>query len=339
MQQRPAEGRRSFLFGLASRLLLVAACETSLAAPLGPGKVPAQVPSVSPGLPLPTASFETWRDGFYAQALATGIAPCTLEVAFKGVTPVPQILALDRRQSEYTRTFSDYLKSAASTARIARGRVLLLKYAELLADIQRRYGVPAQLLVALWAMETDYGTQTGGFPVIAALATLAYDGRRRDFFTTELIEALRIIDSGQAEAANMTGSWAGAMGQPQFMPSVYRRYAQDGDGDGRVDIWNSVADALESTARYLSASGWKPEENWGREVLLPPNFQLSQARLGITIGEPDGMIGIRTRDALQDYQQASGLPADAYPTVELIARIEQEASQSDQERVGRSAGP
>ena len=144
MQQRPAEGRRSFLFGLASRLLLVAACETSLAAPLGPGKVPAQVPSVSPGLPLPTASFETWRDGFYAQALATGIAPCTLEVAFKGVTPVPQILALDRRQSEYTRTFSDYLKSAASTARIARGRVLLLKYAELLADIQRRYGVPAQ---------------------------------------------------------------------------------------------------------------------------------------------------------------------------------------------------
>ena len=430
MPLRPAAGRRSPPCAWAPGLLLAVVCATPSAAPPDQGSTPVQEPAASPGLATPAVSFETWREAFKAQALALGLASSTLDAAFTGVSPLPQVLALDRRQSEYTRTFFDYLTAAVSPARIARGRELLKRHARLLADIGCRHGVPAELLVALWAMETDYGTQTGGFPVIAALATLAWDGRRRDFFTTELIEALRIVDSGQAAAADLTGSWAGAMGQPQFMPSTYRRYARDGDGDGRADIWHSVADALESAAQYLSAAGWKPDEGWGREVLLPPDFPLSQARLGITkdsdewdrlgvlgaageplaggktpgsivlpagargpaflvlpnfqviyawnrslyyaltvgylsdrlrgagpligrpppgdqalprarviamqqglkvlgfeLGEPDGMIGVRTRDALQDYQQARGLPADAYPTAELIARIEREAGQ------------
>jgi len=449
MQSRPAGGHRSLSCTWAPALLLVVMCATPSAAPSDQGSTPVQeaaaspgLPRASPGLPSPPVSFETWRDAFRAQALALGIAATTLDAAFKGVSSIPQVLALDRRQSEYTRTFFDYLNAAAAPARIARGRELLQRHARLLADIQCRHGVPAGLLVALWAMETDYGTQTGGFPVVAALATLAWDGRRRDFFTTELIEALRIIDSGQAAVADLTGSWAGAMGQPQFMPSTYRRYARDGDGDGRVDIWHSVADALESAAQCLSAAGWRPDEGWGREVLLPPNFPLSQARLGLTkdidewdllgvlgaageplaggetlgsivlpagargpaflvlpnfqviyawnrslyyaltvgylsdrlrgagpligrpppgdqalprarviamqrglnrlgfeLGELDGMIGVRTRDALHDYQQARALPADAYPTAELIARIEQEASQADQEHAVRPAAP
>ncbi len=165
-------------------------------------------------------SFEAWRDVFRAQGLALSIAPSILDAAFKGVSPLPQVLALDRRQSEYTRTFFDYLTAAVSPARIAHGRELLQRHARLLADIQCRHGVPAALLVALWAMETDYGAQAGGFPVIAALATLAWDARRRDLFTTKLIEALRIVDSGQAAVADLTGSWAGAMGQSQFMPST-----------------------------------------------------------------------------------------------------------------------
>ncbi|AUB80972.1 hypothetical protein THSYN_08435 [Candidatus Thiodictyon syntrophicum] len=437
-----AAGRRSSPCVRAPALLLAAVCASPLAAPLDPGKSGAQAPTASPALPTPAAAFETWREAFSAQALALGLAPSTLDAAFEGVSPLPRVLALDRRQAEYTRTFFDYLTAAVSPARITRGRELLQRHARLLADIGCRHGVPPELLVALWAMETDYGTQTGGFPVIAALATLAWDGRRRDFFTTELIEALHIVDSGQAAPADLTGSWAGAMGQPQFMPSTYRRYARDGDGDGRADIWHSVADALESAAHYLSAAGWNPEQGWGREVLLPPDFPLAQARLGLTkdidewdlldvlgaageplaggetpgsivlpagaqgpaflvlpnfqviyawnrslyyaltvgylsdrlrgagplsgrpppgdqalprarvivmqqglkalgfeLGEPDGMIGVRTRDALQDYQQARGLPADAYPTVELIARIEREAGQADQERAGRAAGP
>ncbi len=168
-----------------------------------------------------------------------------------------------------------------SDARVAQGRRLYKEHRELLARTSEKYGVPAQFIVALWGIETSYGNNTGGFGVVPALATLAYDGRRSKFFRSELMNALKIQDEGHISNKNMKGSWAGAMGQNQFMPSSFHAFAVDGNGDGKRDIWTSLPDVFASTANYLSKSGWDADEKWGRRVKLPAGFSKDMASLKV----------------------------------------------------------
>lgn len=221
--------------------------------------------------------FETWLAGLRAEALQQGISEATLDAALEGLEPLERVLELDRSQPEFVQTFTRYTSLRISQTQIERGRELLAEHAELLGRVQRRYGVQPHYLVSFWALESNYGRATGGFTVIAALATLAFDPRRSDFFRQELLTALKVIDAGHIPAARMTGSWAGAMGQLQFLPSTFDNYAVDGDGDGRIDIWNSLPDVFYSAANFLSQSGWQGDERWGREVLLPATFDYSES--------------------------------------------------------------
>jgi len=219
-----------------------------------------------------TLPFRAWLDGVRAEAQSRGVRSATLQSALADIAPIPRVLELDRRQPESTLSFEQYLERVVSAARIERGRQRYEENRALLDEIGRRYGVPPRVIVALWGIETDFGRMTGGFPVVAALATLAHDGRRSSFFRKELLDALQILDEGHIAPAAMQGSWAGAMGQNQFMPSSFRAYAIDHDGDGRRDIWGNLPDVFASTANYLSRSGWRSGETWGREVALPAGF-------------------------------------------------------------------
>ena len=243
-------------------------------------------------------SFEEWLLDLRAEAMNLGISAATLDAALASVeAPIPRVLELDRSQPEFVQTFSGYMRNRLSDARIARGQKLLEDYADLFSRIQAEYGVQPHYLVSFWALESNFGDFTGGFSVINALATLAYDPRRSDMFRTELLTALRIIQEGHIAADSMTGSWAGAMGQCQFMPSTFYNYARDGDGDGRVDIWNSVPDVMTSAANYLSQNGWQGDERWGREVVLPAGFDFTQTGTGVRKTVTDwNRLGIRRTD-------------------------------------------
>jgi len=218
------------------------------------------------------SAFQDWLQDVRREAAAAGISSATLDAALSDLAPIERIVELDRRQPEYTQTFWAYLDKRVTPERIARGRALLAEHGDLLARVQARYGVQARFLVAFWGLESNFGDYTGGFPVIGALATLAYDERRSDFFRRELLNALRILDAGHVTPAAMQGSWAGAMGQVQFMPSTFVSYAVDFDGDGRRDIWNSLPDIFASAANYLSQIGWQGDVIWGREIRLPQDF-------------------------------------------------------------------
>ena len=238
--------------------------------------------------------FEVWLSELRTEAASRGISTPTLDKAFSGVAPVPRVLELDRKQPEFTQTFWTYLNRAISEVRISRGQKLLRDHAGLLAQVERKYGVQPRFLVSFWGLETNFGDYTGGFPVISALATLAYDERRSEFFRNELFHALSILEAGHILPEKMSGSWAGAMGQPQFMPSTFTGYATDGDGDGKIDIWGSLPDVFHSAANYLSSVGWKGDETWGREVRLPDGFDLELAQLSVQkeIGEWQA-LGVR----------------------------------------------
>jgi membrane-bound lytic murein transglycosylase B len=225
--------------------------------------------------------FSAWLAQFRQEALAQGISPATLDAALGNVQPLPQVLELDRRQPEFIDTFWNYLDKRISPQRLARGQAALIEHKALLDEVQARYGVPASVLVAFWGLETNYGAYLGDFPIPAALATLAFEPRRSAFFRSELLQSLRIIDAGHVAAADMKGSWAGAMGQVQFMPSTYLRHAVDGDGDGRKNLWTSLPDAFHSAAHFLSELGWQPGQLWGREVRLPAGFDWASARLSV----------------------------------------------------------
>lgn len=376
-------------------------------------------------MPVP---FANWLSNFAVRAGAAGITEQTLNSALADLQPNQQLLDLDRRQSEYNQTFFAYLHNNVSERRIQRGRKLMALHADLLAGLERRYAVPGQVLIALWGMESDFGGNTGNYALFRSLATLAHAGRRRAFFEQQLLAALQIIDQGSSTPAGLRGSWAGAMGQLQFMPTTYLDYAVDGDDDGRADIWGNPADALASGAHYLWSVGWQPDLRWGWEVRLPNGFDFYQARLsnelplshwhsigvtnadgrylpsanrkgsillpagkdgpaflvtsnfhvltewnrslhyaltvahlsdrlaggdplqsgppandqrlarrdvmamqrdldtlGYAVGAADGMVGFQTRHAVREYQRDQGLPADAYPTSTLIARIAADA--------------
>jgi membrane-bound lytic murein transglycosylase B len=238
--------------------------------------------------PASDLTFDQWLTELRAEASLRGISAETLDVALSNLeAPIPRVIELDNNQPEFVQTFTRYMRNRISQQRVSRGRELLKEHAELFELIQQRYGVQAPYLVSFWALESNFGDFTGGFSVIQALSTLAYDPRRSQFFRDELLTALEIIDSGHIQSQYMTGSWAGAMGQCQFMPSTFARYGVDGDGDGRIDIWNSLPDIFASAANFLSESGWKGDERWGREVRLPKNFDytLSGQRVTKTVSE------------------------------------------------------
>lgn len=221
--------------------------------------------------------FAEWLSAFKEEARQSGISNEIFDDAFANVEPLERVLELDRKQPESTLTFERYLANALPPVRIERANEKMSEHGPLLREIGEKYGVPPRYIVALWGMETDFGDNTGSFSVIESLATLAYDGRRSDFFRKELLNALRILQEGHITASAMDGSWAGAMGQCQFMPSSFLNFAEDHDGDGRRDIWQTQEDVFASIANYLSKSGWNAEEGWGREVDLPAGFDTSLA--------------------------------------------------------------
>jgi len=225
------------------------------------------------------SDFDSWLAAFRQDAETQGISPATLDAALTGIEPIERVVELDRRQPEFLQTFADYLERRVTALQVARGQALLQEHAELLDEVEQEYGIPKAVLVAFWGLETHYGAVKGSLNIPASLATLAYDGRRSGFFRSQLLDALRIIDAGHVDAADMNGSWAGAMGHLQFMPSTFLAYAVDADGDDRIDLWQSLPDAMHSAANYLQRAGWRTGEPVALEVRLPEGFDWRRARL------------------------------------------------------------
>jgi membrane-bound lytic murein transglycosylase B len=219
------------------------------------------------------AGFADWLEALRTEAHESGISEATITASLAGVEPVGRILELDRSQPGAPAEFCEYLEKRLTDTRIERGRRMLEEHRAVLRAVGQEYGVAPRFVIALWGLETNFGDYVGDYRVIDALATLAYDERRGAMFRRQLLAALRIVDQGHQQPTSMKGSWAGAMGQVQFMPSTYRAYAVDHDGDGRKDIWSSVPDALASAANYLSNAGWRRGETWGRRVEIPSGLQ------------------------------------------------------------------
>jgi lytic murein transglycosylase len=399
------------------------------AGPLPPGPDTVE-PAAPAGSPPPAElapieqRFADWVAAFRAGAQAQGIDEATLHAAFDGVQYLPRVVELDRAQPEFTRPVWDYLDGAVSPQRVQRGQERMAELRAQVEDAAARYGVTPAVLVAIWGIETNYGSHYGSTPTIDALATLGFDGRREGWARAQLQAALQILQRGDIARAQMIGSWAGAMGQTQFLPTAFLSHAVDGDGDGRRDIWGSMPDVLASTANFLAGAGWRAGEPWGVEVLLPTGFDIGRAdsqtrqasaqwaaegvravdgaplpdiaeaaillpagargpaflvghnfrtilrynnsvnyalavsllaqrigggravqaawprdlaalsrtqimelqaalnARGFDSGLADGAAGPATRDALRRFQRSVGLPADGYPTLELLQRLQ-----------------
>lgn len=374
-------------------------------------------------------TFSIWLEGLKAEARSENITEQTIASTFENTQYLPSVIKLDRSQPEFISTFSSYINKRVSETRIDDGRYNLYKNKALLDKIEKQYGVPKSIIVAFWGLETNYGGYKGNYGLPSALMTLAYEERRAEFFRNQLMDMMRIVDAGHNDVAGMRGSWAGAMGHMQFMPSTFMAYAVDGDGDGKNDIWNSLPDAFSSAANYLSSIGWKYKEPVALEVKLPAGFAYAQAQLGIRknteawknagvtqvdgtslpalensaillpqgwlgpaflvasnfdavmnwnrsinyalsvshladqvssgvdkplvnkwgahdeamtfnqawamqaklnelgydSGKPDGFPGSKTHEAIRNYQLSHGLPADGYPSSELVERVMSEA--------------
>lgn len=265
--------------------------------------------------PPSAEEFQAWLDGFKATAKGRGISQATLDNALSGTSFISRVIELDRRQPEFTMTFWQYIGKTISDKRIARGREMLKTHAKLLQRVEDKYGVPPRFLVAFWGLESNFGDYTGSFSLIGSLATLAFDARRSKFFTEQLLAALEVIDRGDIDP-DVKSSWAGAMGNTQFIPTTYRAYAIDFDGDGRRDLWRSLPDVFASSANYLSQAGWRKEETWGREVRLPKSFDYGLNGLGkkLKLKEWQAM-GVRRADGrdlpVADFDASLILPAGA----------------------------
>ncbi|GAA4330084.1 lytic murein transglycosylase [Variovorax defluvii] len=415
--------------GLALVATLLGACATAPSPPPAAG-VPA--PAAAPTPSTPTATNETqnpqgfaqWISDFRDTARAAGVGEATLHAAFDNPRYLPSVIEQDRAQPEFTRAVWNYLDNAVSAQRIAAGQDKLLQLRSEADTAAARYGVPPEILIAVWGMESNYGSNYGSTSTIDALATLGFEGRRAEWARGELLAALKILDRGDIGREAMIGSWAGAMGQTQFLPSSFLAYAVDADGDGRRDIWGSMADVMASTAHFLSRAGWQAGQPWGAEVrlfpgfdparadpsirqsstqwaaeglqsadgqplpvfadawvLLPagsrgpaflvgPNFRailrynnstsyalavgllaqriaggpgvqapwprelamLTRSQMmalqtalnerGFASGVPDGVMGPATREGVRRYQRSIGLPADGFPTLELLQRLQ-----------------
>jgi lytic murein transglycosylase len=435
MHEPTSSGRHPRYRWLARTALAIATLAGCTSAPSTTPAAPSLAASAEPpqasasageAAPQPEQGFARWVAGFRASALAAGIDEATLRIAFDDVRYLPRVVELDRAQPEFTRTAWEYLDSAVSPQRVALGQDKLLQLRSQTDAAAARYGVPPAIVIAIWGIESNYGSNYGDIPTIDALATLGFEGRREDWARGQLLAALKILKSGDIARAQMIGSWAGAMGQTQFLPSVFLSYAVDADGDGRRDIWGSMADVVASTANFLARSGWRAGEPWGTEVQLPPGFDpgradtavrqsttqwaaegvraiggatlpeladatvllpagargpaflvganfrailrynnsasyalavgllaqrlsdgptvqaawprdlqaLSRSQMmslqtalnerGFASGTPDGMMGPATRDGLRRYQRSLGLPADGYPTLDLLQRLQQQ---------------
>jgi membrane-bound lytic murein transglycosylase B len=244
--------------------------------------------------------FPSWLEGLRQEALEAGLSHPTLDRALEGLRPNPRILALEEGQLEHTISLAAYLRRVVPPARVKAARQHLARHRDLLEEISARYGVQPQFIVALWALESDFGRNMGKTPVIGALATLAHGARRphrRELFRTELLAALRILDQQAAPPEKLVGSWAGAMGQCQFMPTNFLSLAVDYDQDQRRDLWHSRADVFASIAHFLAAKGWSLEQTWGREVRLPPGFD-------------QGLIGLEVEKPLAEWQRLGVRRAD-----------------------------
>lgn len=323
----PSRRRQLRQLTAASSLILLVACaeqptvaDTLPLAPAQPAPVvtlPTSNTDASPEI-QPLQTFAQWQAGFRQQALQAGITPATFDRAFIGITPDMDVIKADRSQPEFTRPVWEYLEGALSPLRVRNGKKLLDQHAVLLSQLEQRYGVDRSVLVSVWGMESNFGQFQGSKSVIRSLATLAYEGRRPAFAQAQLIAALQILQNGDIQPEAMLGSWAGAMGQTQFIPTTYNTHAVDFDGDGRRDIWKSSADALASTAHYLQSSGWKRGEPWGFEVQVPGSFDywLADGSLRKSVAEWQQLgvtlpAGARAPAGTEQLSAALLLPAGA----------------------------
>ncbi len=254
--------------------------------------------------------FFEWLKDLRTEASSNGIREEILVSALDGIQPIPRVIELDRKQPEFTLTFRQYMDRVVPNSRVQKGRKKLAENRRLLEEVGKKYGVQPRFIVAFWGIETDFGRVTGGFKLIPALATLAHDGRRSTYFRKELMNALKILNGNHIKPKDMVGSWAGAMGQCQFMPSSFLNFAVDYDGDGRKDIWSTREDVFGSAANYLSRSGWKSDQTWGRLVTLPDGFDSKLANL-------------KTRKSIGEWQALGVRRADGsdLPTRDLTASI------------------
>lgn len=228
--------------------------------------------------------FARWLAGFKEKAAAQGISQRTIDDALTGIEPDAQVVTLDQKQPENKVTLTKYISNTLPQRRIERARRMMHEYHDTLHAIGKKYGVQPKYIVALWAIESDFGDNKGEFSVVQSLATLAYEGRRADFFGKELLSALTILDTEHMRSDELSGSWAGAMGDCQFMPSTYLSFAVDGNGDGKRDIWDSPPDIFASIANYLHSLGWNAKQGWGRAAVVPDDFSVSDA--DISVGKP-----------------------------------------------------
>jgi membrane-bound lytic murein transglycosylase B len=257
------------------------------------------------------AGFQLFVQNLWPAARARGISRGTFDEAFRGLGPDPKIVALTRKQSEFVRPIWDYINGALSTQRLERGRQMAADWSRTLAAVERTYGVPRSVVLGVWGMETNFGSFTGSIDAVRALATLAYTGYRGDFFREELLTALQILEAEQVERNRMLGSWAGAMGHTQFMPSSYMKFAVDGNRDGSRDIWGSVPDALASTANYLRQHGWRPGLPWGFEVRIPRGFDFRNLRQGFASWQALGLRRIDGKPMPRSGEATLFLPGGA----------------------------
>ncbi|MES3009069.1 MAG: lytic murein transglycosylase [Pseudomonadota bacterium] len=273
----------------------------------------------------PQIDFQEWLSALIVEAREQGVREEIIEQALSSVTPIPQVIDNDRNQAEFKESFEEYLVKRVTPWRIDTGRARLREHHELLTRVGEHYGVDPRFIVAFWGVETNFGSFTGGTDVIRALVTLAYDPRRATYFRRELLSALQILNEGHITHADMKGSWAGAMGQSQFMPSSFLQYAQDFDGDGKRDIWNSEADVFASIAQYLKAADWDDTQTWGREVTLPADYhaRAEEWRQPPTDYSCSVLRNHTVQLPLQQWQEIGVRRADGsdLPTNDLLASI------------------
>lgn len=312
-----------------ARLELVSASSVSEARPraisLRPKLRPATVTPAASTAPVPhSAAFQNWINDFRPRALAKGISPAVYDRVMARVEYLPDVIRLDRKQSEFTKSTGEYLASAVSDTRVSNGRDKAAARDRTLRAVEAKYGVDRNIVAAIWGMETNYGGYRGNTHIPSAVATLAYEGRRAAFFEAQLIEVLKILQHGDTTPENMKGSWAGAMGHTQFMPTSYAEYAVDFTGDGRRDIWaDDPSDALASTAAYLDRMGWVTGMPWGAEVTLPANFNFMLASGPKKMPSEWARLGVRPADGstLRDHGEARLLlPAGAKGAAFLVFR-------------------
>ncbi len=276
--------------------------------------------------------FGVWLSEFITQAKSEGVSDVTLNSAFANTAPIDRIIELDRKQPEGTKTLSEYLEGAVNMTRIVDGKSNLADNLDLLKKVENEFGVDKEIIVALWGIETNYGENTGNFSVVDSLATLAYDGRRSDYFRTELMNALKIIDADHITAAEMDGSWAGAMGQCQFMPTSFLKYAVDYDKDGKRDIWGTQADVFASIAHYLQSEGWVKGQPLAMPISLPANFDMALTdikmtkptsewkKLGVTYNDGSALTGDDEASVIMVGKDADQVPYIVYNNFKVILK-------------------